>query len=152
MAKSSGREKARECLMLLLYQMDIQNDYSDLIKERYLEEYKKEDFQKEYLNCIKSNCEKFDSKYFNNLLNTIRENINKIDSILSEASNNWKLDRIAKVDLAILRISTAELLYFEDIPVGASINEAVKMAKRFSSEESGKFVNGILGKINKDKS
>jgi N utilization substance protein B len=58
---------------------------------------------------------------------------------------------MAKVDLAILRLSAAEILYLEDVPDSASINEAVDMAKKFGGDDSGKFINGILGKVVRSK-
>lgn len=74
--------------------------------------------------------------------------LSEIDSVLSQYAEHWELHRMAVVDRNILRFSTYELLYLEDIPPKVAINEAVNIAKKFSQEESGKFVNGILDKIN----
>lgn len=71
----------------------------------------------------------------------------EIDSVLSKYTEHWELHRMAVVDRNILRFSTYELLYLDDIPPKVVINEAVNIAKKFSQEESGKFVNGILDKI-----
>jgi len=74
-------------------------------------------------------------------------NLNTIDAHISETSAAWDISRISKVDLAIMRLAVYEILYDPKIPDGTSINEAVELAKTFSSEDSSKFVNGVLGKI-----
>jgi len=72
----------------------------------------------------------------------------EIDATILKATENWQLDRMAVIDRSILRCATYELLYVEDIPRKVTLNEAVNLAKKFSQEESGKFVNGVLDKIN----
>ena len=71
----------------------------------------------------------------------------ELDNSISEASQNWRLERIARVDHCILRLAAYELLYRDDIPSKVSINEAVDLGKKFGTEESGAFINGILDKI-----
>lgn len=80
----------------------------------------------------------------------VADNQDKIDSILIEAAANYKLNRITTVDRNILRIAIYEMLYREDIPPVVSINEAIEIAKRFGTDESSRFVNGILDRIKKD--
>ena len=77
----------------------------------------------------------------------VNVNIEEIDAIISKYATNWSIDRIAKVDLAILRLSIFELLKREDIPPIVSINEAIDLAKSFSSAESKRFINGILDSV-----
>jgi transcription antitermination factor NusB len=72
---------------------------------------------------------------------------NEVDELLSKASQHWRVERIAKVDRNILRMALYELLYRDDIPPKVAIDEAVELGKRFCSEESGAFINGILDKI-----
>lgn len=72
----------------------------------------------------------------------------EIDEVISRYAENWQLNRMAVLDRNILRFATYELLYLGDIPPKVTINEAVNIAKKFSQEESGKFVNGVLDKIN----
>lgn len=79
------------------------------------------------------------------------ENREEIDKTIAEFSIDWSIDRIAKVDLSILRLATYEILYCDDIPAGASINEAVELGKKFGGEKSAKFINGVLGAIAKSK-
>jgi transcription antitermination factor NusB len=70
-----------------------------------------------------------------------------LDNLIGKASKNWRLERIAKVDRSILRLAAYELLYRADIPPKVSINEAVDLGKKFGTEESGAFINGVLDKI-----
>lgn len=70
-----------------------------------------------------------------------------IDRELQEACENWKLDRLAAVDRAIMRAAAYELIYRNDIPPAVSINEALEIAKKFSSQESASFINGVLDRI-----
>jgi transcription antitermination factor NusB len=72
--------------------------------------------------------------------------LKELDELLAKASQNWRVERIAKVDLSILRLALYELVYKADIPPKVSINEAVDLGKKFGSEESGAFINGILDK------
>lgn len=78
------------------------------------------------------------------------ENIEWIDQKISSFAANWELKRMAAVDRNVLRLGAFELLYLDDIPAKVSINEAVDLAKKYSGEEAGKFVNGILDSIKKD--
>ena len=126
------RQEARERFMHLLFQMEAQQDYSVDVKDSFYNHNVIEDSQIEYMD---------------RLFSIISDKLTDIDAIIEEASINWKIARIGKTDLAILRLSVAELLYFEEVPDSASINEAVELAKRYGTEDSGKFVNGILGKI-----
>ena len=74
-------------------------------------------------------------------------NIDAIDLAIEQSAKNWKISRIAKVDLAILRLAIFELLFRDDIPPIVSINEAIDIAKLYSGAESKRFVNGILDKV-----
>jgi N utilization substance protein B len=71
----------------------------------------------------------------------------EVDPLLDELASGWTLDRMASADRAVLRLGAYEVLFREDIPVGVSINEAVELAKRYGTDDSPRFVNGILGAI-----
>jgi N utilization substance protein B len=73
--------------------------------------------------------------------------LDDIDQRIQQLAQNWEFDRIAKIDLAILRLAIFEMVYRKDIPPVVSINEAIEIAKKYSTEESGRFVNGVLDKI-----
>jgi N utilization substance protein B len=70
-----------------------------------------------------------------------------VDEFIESCSEHWKVARINKVDLATLRVAILEIMFMDDIPQAVSVNEAVNVAKKYGSEDSGKFVNGILGKV-----
>ena len=83
------------------------------------------------------------------LLGTL-ENLEKIDSLIKSHLENWNFERLSKVDLAIIRMSVYSLLYQKDIPANVTIDEAIDISKEYSSEDSYKFVNGVLDGINRD--
>ncbi len=87
--------------------------------------------------------------YIENAAGTIIENLNIIDKYIEDNIERWEIHRLAKVDLSILRIAIYEMLYRTDIPVQVSINEAIEISKKYSNEESPKFINGILGGFGK---
>lgn len=87
-----------------------------------------------------------DREYMHTKVFGIIENLNNIDEIISDTSEGWDLNRIGKVELAILRLAIYEAKYDDDIPIGVAINEAVEIAKKYGGEDSPSFVNGILGK------
>ena len=87
-------------------------------------------------------------EYTERLVYGTLQHLEEIDEVLSKYTEHWELHRMAVVDRNILRFATYELLYLEEIPPKVVINEAVNIAKKFSQEESGKFVNGVLDKIN----
>jgi N utilization substance protein B len=75
------------------------------------------------------------------------ENIKKIDQLIEEAATSWPVDKINKVDLAVLRLGIYELFYSRKTPTKVVVDEAVELAKEYGSESSGSFVNGVLGKL-----
>ena len=92
-----------------------------------------------------------DLLYVNQMLECVKEHTEEIDEFVSRYSKDWMIDRIARVDLSILRVAIYEMLYRkEDVPTGAAINEAVELAKRYGGERSYAFVNGILGSVAKE--
>lgn len=90
------------------------------------------------------------SDFVKSLLFKTWENVESIDSVIEKYSVGWKLSRISKVALAVLRLAICEMLYFEDIPAGVSINEAVELCKKYAAKDDAAFVNGLLGSASKD--
>lgn len=99
-----------------------------------------------YLDKIEELSEK-DRDYIVNKHEAIVEKLEEIDSLLNEYTTGWKTSRMNKVDLSILRLAVYEIKWDEDVPAGVAINEAVELAKKFSSDEGPSFINGVLGKI-----
>lgn len=85
------------------------------------------------------------SDYSRRLIKLISENLEEIDRIIENRTVRWKKERLSKVALSVLRISLCEILYFDEIPVSVSVNEAVELAKKYSIPEDAAFVNGLLG-------
>lgn len=125
-----GRKQAREGTMKLLYQMEVNEDYSEEALATYLENFPFDELEKEYI---------LDA------LTRIKENLESIDRHIAANLEGWNLTRLAKVDLSVLRIAIYEILYREDIPIEVSINEAIETVKKYSTEDSFKFINGVLG-------
>lgn len=90
------------------------------------------------------------SDFVKSLLLKTWENVESIDGMIEKYSVGWKLGRISKVALAVLRLAFCEILYFDDIPVGVSINEAVELCKKYAAKDDAAFVNGLLGSASKD--
>lgn len=89
-----------------------------------------------------------DLAYIDQIMAGVRLHMEQIDELVSRFSKEWAIERIARVDLSILRVAIFEMLYRgEDVPTGAAINEAVELAKRYGGERSFAFVNGILGSV-----
>jgi N utilization substance protein B len=85
--------------------------------------------------------------YARELVQGTVEHLSDIDTVIRDHSVGWDLARMANVDRNVLRLAVYELIFGEKLPAGVVINEAVELAKQFSTEESGKFVNGVLGRI-----
>lgn len=85
--------------------------------------------------------------FFHLLVESTARYQNDIDLLIEGTSANWHLERMSLIDRIILRMAIAELLYFPDIPPKVSIDEAIELAKKYSTDESGKFINGILDKL-----
>jgi N utilization substance protein B len=127
-----GRKRARESTMKLLYQMEINEDFSDKLINLFFENNTFNEEEKEYILDATSK---------------IVNNMEKIDSYIEKNIENWEINRLAKIDLCVLRIAIYEILFRPDIPVEVSINEAIEISKKYSSSQSSKFVNGVLGSI-----
>lgn len=86
-------------------------------------------------------------EFLTQLVDGTVEHISEIDEEISKVMKNWKIDRLADVDRSILRLSTFELFYMKTVPIKVVINEAVNLSKEFSTDNSGKFINGILDSL-----
>ncbi len=88
-----------------------------------------------------------DEAYISGKFEKVVEKLPEIDKKLNEISSGWKVSRMSKVDLTILRLAVYEMQYDEDIPEKVAINEAVELSKKFGGDDSPSFVNGVLGKL-----
>lgn len=90
------------------------------------------------------------SEFIKNLVCTAWEKVEEIDTVIEKYARGWKINRISKVALAVLRLAICEIKYYEDIPVGVSINEAVEFCKKYAAKDDSAFVNGILGSVSRE--
>ena len=88
-----------------------------------------------------------DQEYILDKYRAIVEKKEEIDTLLNEVSEGWKTTRMNRVDLTIMRLAVYEIRWDEDVPTGVAINEAVELAKKYSSDDGPSFVNGILAKV-----
>lgn len=128
-----SRRHARELAVQFLYQLDVVGQ---------------DDWHKDMERFWKENETDKDVKEFSeNIINKVIDQKEDIDKLIVSYTTNWDITRIAVVDRNIMRLAICELLYMKDIPPIVAINEAVDIAKKFGTPDSGKFVNGILDKI-----
>jgi N utilization substance protein B len=126
------RTAARETALKILYEKDIRGEDAEELMKEYFEE-----------NNISTEIREFTEILVRGTL----QYRDAIDEVLKKYTENWDLSRMSVIDRNILRFATYELLYRADIPPKVAINEAVNIAKKYSQEKAGKFVNGVLDKI-----
>ena len=131
------RTELREVLFKLLFRAEF-NDVTEMPEQMQLffnndaDDLKIKDADREYI-----------IKREEDILSKLTE----IDKEISDKATGWTVDRMGKVDLAIIRLAVYEILFDDEIPLGVSINEAVELAKKYGRDESGSFVNGVLAKF-----
>jgi N utilization substance protein B len=128
----SDRRLAREIAVQTLYEMD----QSDEAWPRALA-----------ANAVRRNAGPPARAYAERLVRSVSEHRDAIREAVTSALENWALDRVAMVDRCVLEVGAAEILYFEDVPVAVAIDEAVAVVRKFSTDEAGAFVNGVLDRI-----
>jgi N utilization substance protein B len=128
------RRKAREETLRILFRLEFENTQAEKTLNQYWENKKASEEIKEYSNW---------------LVNGIISNQSKIDNIIQQVSEHWRISRMALVDRNILRMAVFELLYEENIAPAIVINEAIEIAKKYSGDEAATFVNGVLDAIRK---
>jgi N utilization substance protein B len=127
-----ARRKARELALQMLYQHDLSGNAADTIIDTF------EDLQKS-----KANTREFAVRIFRGTL----DNVARIDEMIVAQADNWRLERMAVVDRNIIRMSVYEFLHETDTPKLVIIDEAIEIAKKFGTQKSSQFINGILDGI-----
>ena len=130
--KMKRRSKARELALQTLYQLDLTKDDDRKQVDKILAE---------------QDADKEPRDFARDLVYGTLDHKDEIDEMISEVTQNWAIARMAVIDRNVLRLATHELLHRDDIPPKVSINEAIEIGKRFSTTNSGAFINGILDKI-----
>lgn len=129
-----NRKKSREVAMELLFENTIKKESLNELIEGFKE-------NTDY------DLSEIDLEYVTSTIKGIYDNLEVLDKTIEEYLVSWKMNRISKVNLSILRLGTYELMINEDIPNKVAINEAVELTKKYSDETSVKFINGVLDKI-----
>lgn len=129
---STRRRQIREKVLQGLYAYELSHEPVELILETIVNDLKKEP---DVFDLAKT------------LFLKVIETKDEVDALIKGRVANWEFSRIAVIDKIVLRISICELLYFDDIPPKVSINEAIEIARRYSTEKSDKFVNGVLDSV-----
>jgi N utilization substance protein B len=132
-----NRKKSREIAMKLLFQTSMNQEEVQETIDGFLDNHE-------------DNHEDIDIDYVKRVLVGVKENLSEIDKCIEQYLINWKMNRISKINLSILRICTYEVMFEADIPGKVSVNEAIELAKKYSEETSFAFVNGVLDKIIKN--
>ncbi|MFA5341598.1 MAG: transcription antitermination factor NusB [Clostridia bacterium] len=128
-----GRRKTREHAFKLVYQIQINNDDINEQMEQYF---------------VDNEIDESSKQYIRNALTYINENSSNIDSVISlYLAKSWRIERIPKVELAIMRLAYYEIMNLEDVPKSVAINEAVELAKSYGSDDAGKYINAVLANI-----
>lgn len=133
-----SRKESRQKAMEILFSMELTKDNPQEALENYLDNYE-------------GDKEVLDIKYIQDILEGVYENKNSIDELISANLIKWKIDRISKVNLCILRLAIFEAKNLEDVPEKVALNEALEICKIYSDEKSVSFINGVLDKILKQK-
>ncbi|HXK31029.1 MAG TPA: transcription antitermination factor NusB [Candidatus Binatia bacterium] len=126
------RRKGRELALQALYQIEMTGDISAGAVDSFLNHFEGAAKAKEFAR---------------RLVSGVVSQRSEIDRRIEQSTENWKLARLAKVDLLILRLATYELVYCPDIPHNVSLNEAIEIGKRFGTDDSAAFINGVLDQI-----
>lgn len=127
-----ARREARELALKCLHQWDQQPVDGKKLAEEYIQRHS-------------SGSE--EGAYCRRLLQTYWDHEKRIDQHIESAADRWRLERLAVVDRSVLRLAATELLEFDDVPARVTLDEAIELAKRYSTEKSGAFVNGVLDRI-----
>ncbi|KEI78743.1 antitermination protein NusB [Clostridium botulinum A2 117] len=141
-----NRRKSREVAMRLLFQTTLNGENLEEALENLKDVRESEEITKEK-DYESVDLKDVDIGYVKRIIKGIEENKEEIDEKIKGNLKNWKIERLSKVDLSILRLCTYELKFEEDIPNRVSVNEAIELAKKYSGEKSATFINGVLGKM-----
>ncbi len=127
-----SRHVARELAFQIIFQTDVgRNSWQEILPRTIAD----------------NNLPEKTRLFLEQLVTGTIKNLTDIDNEITKFAQEWKLERMASTDRNILRVAVYEIKYLDDIPPGVTVNEAVELAKRYGDDESGKFVNGILGNI-----
>lgn len=127
------RSKMRDTIFKTIFQNEFRNEPLEILIEEIMKREKEDNFRNDVVRYVRG----------------IYNNLSEIDGKISVCLENWHIERLSSVDRCVLRLGTYELLYEQDVPIEVTLDEAVELAKKYGTENSSKFVNGVLDKIAK---
>lgn len=133
MSRKFSREKAME----LIFSTMLSKDSNEEAIENFIDNYE-------------GDIKEVDLVYIKTVLDGIKNHNEEIENDIEKFAENWKVDRISKINLAILKLGIYEMKYFDEVPDRVAINEAIEIAKKYSDQKSVSFINGVLDKILKN--
>ena len=136
------RTLGRRYALQILYQVDVTNDRIDVVLNGFWQLTESSDISR-----VHRNIHAQAKQYANSLIYGTLEHLTTIDGAIADCAEHWEIHRMPIIDRCILRFATYELFYLIDIPPIVTINEAIELAKNFSTGESAKFINAILDKV-----
>lgn len=129
-----SRRAARDTALRLFYEYSITNEFNPATMDVMRD-------------CFDKGMNENAWDYVNRLIDTYKTNADSVDEVIQTNSKKWNIGHMAKVELSILRIGVCEITYFDDIHVSITINECVELAKKFATEKSARFINGVLAAV-----
>ncbi|MFN4189430.1 MAG: transcription antitermination factor NusB [Pseudothermotoga sp.] len=123
----------RDSVFKVIFQNEFRNESVEILVKEIMEHEKEDSVKNDIIRYVRG----------------IYNNLSQIDEKISMCLENWHLERLSSVDRCVLRLGTYELLFEQDVPIEVTLDEAVELAKKYGTENSGRFVNGVLDKIAK---
>ncbi|MFN3284449.1 MAG: transcription antitermination factor NusB [Pseudothermotoga sp.] len=123
----------RDSVFKAIFQNEFRNESVEILVKEIMEHEKEDSVKNDIIRYVRG----------------IYNNLSQIDEKISMCLENWHLERLSSVDRCVLRLGTYELLFEQDVPIEVTLDEAVELAKKYGTENSGRFVNGVLDKIAK---
>ncbi len=143
-----ARRQGRELALKVLYSLYDHDMEIEFILQDFWDNFRfRDDVLGEPIEDVDRSIPAHVKAFAETLIKGVVNNLAEIDGIIDQHSTNWALDRMARVDLSLLRLSVFELLYLPDVPSNVAINEAIEIGKRYGTQDTPPFINGILDKI-----
>jgi len=142
-----SRRQSRESALQILYQCDTLDEWTEDRVDLYFDVFQNDTLEEPELLTEKVAGEEGNIKFCRQIVSGVMQRLGEIDAHIVSASAHWSIKRMSRIDRNILRIAVFEIYHLPDVPVRVSINEAIEVAKRYSSIDSAGFVNGVLDKI-----
>lgn len=143
-----SRKQAREIALHLVFEMGFREFEAEEILTDRLDESILKSISGE-IQIYAGKISEKDSDYIRTVVKGVATHLGELDELIEQNAKGWSMKRISRMTMAVLRLALYEMKYMSDVPVGVAINEAVELAKTYETEDTGSFVNGILGAVSR---